>query len=209
VRASPPARRGHVATSRHVCATADTARGARSGRSRRVRPTLGPGVPRWPTAALDDRCSHRHRHPRPRICRGERPPWREVHSRSAMNVRSAPTEALSSAFLSAFLDALADRLTARINGRVEWETFSSRELPPRTTRRRFAEVCKSGRVEGARREGRDWICSRTAWEQTRTRRSSVATRRPMNSATSPTAILDARADALLARAGLRVIGGGS
>jgi hypothetical protein len=107
--------------------------------------------------------------------------------------------------LSVVLDALADRIAARIGSTRERETYSSCDLPPRTSRRRFAELCRSGRVADARRHGRDWSCSREAWEGARTRRAPQTTRdRPV----LPVALRD-RADALLSRAGLRVVLGGS
>jgi hypothetical protein len=104
--------------------------------------------------------------------------------------------------LGALLDLLADRIAARIKTGPERERYTSRELPPRTTRRRFAEVCRSGRVFDARREGQDWTCSRQAWESARARRpaSPPPTSRETQS-------LDARATELLSRAGLRVVGG--
>ncbi len=111
---------------------------------------------------------------------------------------------LSPDLLGALLDALADRIAARIGAVRERETYSSRDLPPRTTRRRFAEVCRSGRVLDARREGRDWICSRAAWEVARHRASAP----PAMPATADARPLAGRADELLARAGLRVVGGG-
>jgi hypothetical protein len=103
--------------------------------------------------------------------------------------------------LGALLDAVADRIARRIATAPERERYSSRELPPRTTRRRFAEVCRSGRVLDARRIGHEWECSRAGWEAARARRPTkppaAPDRRP----------LAARADALLTRAGLRVVGG--
>jgi hypothetical protein len=104
--------------------------------------------------------------------------------------------------LGAVLDALADRIAARIDSTRERETYDSRKLPPRTSRRRFAEVCRSGRVLDARREGRDWTCSRAAWEAARARRPAPAA----SSATAKT--LDEAADRLLGRAGLHVVRGG-
>jgi hypothetical protein len=101
--------------------------------------------------------------------------------------------------LATLLDAMADRIAARIATAPERERYSSRALPPNTTRRRFAEVCRSGRVADARREGRDWTCSRAAWEVARSRKPSLPT-------VAPTA-RDEQADRLLSRAGLRVVGG--
>jgi hypothetical protein len=106
--------------------------------------------------------------------------------------------------LGFLLDALADRIALRITTAPERETYDSRHLPPRTSRRRFAEVCRSGRVVEARREGRDWTCSRGAWEAARSRRSAV---RPATAERHAAADLDSRAADLLARAGLRLIGG--
>jgi hypothetical protein len=106
--------------------------------------------------------------------------------------------------LSLILDALADRIAARIGSTREREAYSSCDLPPRTSRRRFAEVCRSGRVADARREGRNWSCSRGAWEAARARRAFP--RAANNLAPSS---LSERADALLARAGLRVVRSGT
>jgi hypothetical protein len=103
--------------------------------------------------------------------------------------------------LELLLDALADRLAERIGTTRERERYDSHNLPPRTSRRRFAELCRSGRVADARRVGRDWECSRAAWEAARARRP-VASRATLERRT-----LDARADELLSRAGLRVVRG--
>lgn len=106
--------------------------------------------------------------------------------------------------VGALLDALADRIAARITTTAGGETYDSRHLPPRTTRRRYAEVCRSGRVADARREGRDWTCSRAAWEAARRRPHPT----PVTSTTPVEgAPLAARADALLSRAGLRIARG--
>jgi hypothetical protein len=103
--------------------------------------------------------------------------------------------------LGLLLDALADRIAERIGNTREREHYDSRNLPPRTSRRQFAKVCRSGRVAEARRIGRDWECSRAAWESARAQRPAAPTRmvdhRP----------LDARADELLSRAGLRLVRG--
>lgn len=104
--------------------------------------------------------------------------------------------------LAMLLDAIADRLAARIASRDQRETYSSRELPPRCSRRRFAEVCRTGRVADAEREGRDWTCSRAAWQSARARKPAPRIVEP----TTPTPLTE-QADRLLARAGLRVVGG--
>jgi hypothetical protein len=103
--------------------------------------------------------------------------------------------------LDAVTEDLAVRLATRLGGGANPDTYDSLRLPARCTRRRFAEVCRSGRVAGARREGRDWVCSRLAWEASQTRKRPLPALRP------PCAPSDrnARADALLARSGLRIL----
>jgi hypothetical protein len=101
------------------------------------------------------------------------------------------------------LDALADRIAMRLTTRPP-ETYSSRDLPPRCSRRRFAEISRSGRIDGASREGRDWICTRAAWEAARSRKANGAA--PVAVPIEPPS-LSARADELLKRAGLRVVRG--
>lgn len=105
--------------------------------------------------------------------------------------------------LGALLDALADRIALRITTAPERETYDSRHLPARTTRRRFAELCRSGRITDARREGRDWTCSRASWEAARRRAPAVksAAQAPAAAASD----VQHRADELLKRAGLRVV----
>jgi hypothetical protein len=104
--------------------------------------------------------------------------------------------------LGVLCDMIADRIVLRITTAPERETFDSRNLPPRTSRRRFAEVCRAGRVADARREGRDWTCSRAAWEAARRRG-------PKPSDTTPhEPSLDMQADDLLAASGLRIVRGG-
>jgi hypothetical protein len=103
--------------------------------------------------------------------------------------------------LATCLDALADRIAERIVAVRERERYDSLNLPPHTTRRRFAEVCRSGRVDDARRAGRAWECSRVAWEEARTRRPNSSPPAPQRKA------LDAQADELLGRAGLRIVRG--
>lgn len=63
------------------------------------------------------------------------------------------------------LDREADALEA--DAPVEAAKFSSVALPPRTSRRAFAEKCRAGQVRGARRIGRGrgavWECASAAW----------------------------------------------
>jgi hypothetical protein len=101
--------------------------------------------------------------------------------------------------LAVVLDALADRIAVRIGVVREPDVYDSRNLPPRCTRRRFVELCRAGRVAGAWREGVNWCCSREAWEAARVTRKQAAAPRPV-------APLEAQADRLLTRAGLRVVG---
>ena len=103
--------------------------------------------------------------------------------------------------LDAVSEGIADRVAARLGGRVDGDTYDSRRLPPRCTRRRFAEVCRSGRVDGAHREGRDWVCSRVAWEAAQTRKVAPSSARTPHGFSDRTA----RADVLLARSGLRIV----
>ena len=84
------------------------------------------------------------------------------------------------------------------------DCYSSISLPPRTKRRQFAKQRRSGRVEGAYREGRDWVCSRETWHAARRRTHKAAPSAP----TFEPSVAE-RADRLLARAGLRVVGGGA
>jgi hypothetical protein len=79
------------------------------------------------------------------------------------------------------------------------DSYDSAHLPPRTTRRRFAEICRSGHVEGAVQDGRIWVCKREAWHTARTRRKNPAA--PSNPSLTP----EQRVDALLSRRGLRLI----
>lgn len=104
--------------------------------------------------------------------------------------------------LDALIDWLADRIAARLITGAQRETYSSCDLPPRCSRRRFAELCRSGRVIGARREGREWVCSQSAWDAARAQRA-----KPTSQLQRRVTTLDAKADALLARQGLRVVKG--
>jgi hypothetical protein len=79
-------------------------------------------------------------------------------------------------------------------------TYDSTHRPPRTSRRRFAELCRSGRVAGAYREGREWVCTREAWHASRAR--AQGPRAGSNAA--PPSLVD-RADELLRRHTLRLL----
>ena len=101
--------------------------------------------------------------------------------------------------LGVLLDALADRLASRILTTRERSVYTSLDLPPHTTRRRFREVCP--RISEATKHGSLWSVPRDAWDAYRLRRRGIAR---ASESTAPTP-LAARADALLARAGLRVV----
>ena len=78
-------------------------------------------------------------------------------------------------------------------------TYDSTRPPPRTSRRRFAELCRSNRIPGAHQEGKVWVCPREAWHATRSRRREGA------EPSKPPMAAEQSVDALLARQGLRLI----
>jgi hypothetical protein len=79
------------------------------------------------------------------------------------------------------------------------DAYDSARLPPRTSRRRFAEVCRSGRVSGAVRDGRAWVCPRDAWHAARERAAGTVHE------SEGTRSLIKQADNLLERSGLRLL----
>jgi hypothetical protein len=81
------------------------------------------------------------------------------------------------------------------------DIYDSAHLPPRTSRRWFAEICRSGRVDGATQEGRVWVCSPEAWHAARARKNRDAG--PVRTEAAPSLVT--RADALLERSGLRLL----
>ena len=98
-------------------------------------------------------------------------------------------------------EALAELARESAPGPGAADSYDSAHLPPRTSRRRFAEICRSGRIEGATQEGRIWVCPREAWHAVRARRARGANAGLAAAAPS----LVARADALLERSGLRLL----
>ena len=58
----------------------------------------------------------------------------------------------------------------RLAGQDDGTTYNSDDRPARVSRRTFGEVCRSGVVVGARKDGRAWSCSREAWAAARSRR---------------------------------------
>lgn len=102
-------------------------------------------------------------------------------------------------FLALLRDAVREAVREEL-GRGERDTYTSLALPPDCpSRRTFAEWCR--RLPEAERRGREWSIPRAVWEARRVRRRGSAPIVEQSAATS----LDARADALLARAGLRVV----
>jgi hypothetical protein len=82
---------------------------------------------------------------------------------------------------------------------VDADSYDSTRLPPRTSRRRFAELCRSNRILGAHQEGKVWVCPREAWHAARARRT------PSPATAAPAPSLLERADGLLERSGLRLL----
>jgi hypothetical protein len=97
-------------------------------------------------------------------------------------------------------DALARLAQEGEINSIRPDLYDSENLPPRTSRRRFAELCRSGRIAGAYREGRDWVCSRESWHSSRMVGARAAPTMPERDS-----LLVERADALLRRRGLRVL----
>lgn len=118
------------------------------------------------------------------------------------SMAAAPEAVALDALALALIPRLLPLVVAQLGAPVA-DQYTSTSPPPRTTRRRFREVCASGIVEGARKEGMSWACSRTAWHQARSRRSEP--RPPVVAAID--ASMTAQVDRLLARAGLRIVGG--
>lgn len=166
-------------------ADACSAHGIYSNAATRAARTAAPTGTRT-RAASRRRPAHRTARPRRRRwrdrgrCRAPRRDRAWCHGRSAMN---APPDLVAG--LLAVFRPLVRELVDELRGEDSADSYSSGCLPPRTSRRRFAEVCRSGRVVGARREGRDWICLREEWHQARSRKrpeSRVVTRQGLHRA---------------------------
>lgn len=101
--------------------------------------------------------------------------------------------------------AIGELVDARVEQRlrelgVGVEQYSGRALPPGVSRRAFFAACRAGRVDGARRDGRGWTCSRSAWVAYRGRGAD----RPVRGCAAPTPASGADdADQLLEQAGFR------
>jgi hypothetical protein len=96
-------------------------------------------------------------------------------------------------------DALAELARESERAPAAADVYDSIHRPPRTTRRRFAEICRSGQVEGAVQDGRIWVCKREAWHAARSRRKEAS------ASSSPSPTPEQTVDALLSRRGLRLI----
>jgi hypothetical protein len=114
-----------------------------------------------------------------------------------MNSRAHLAQAAAAARgLAEALNALAKDASAFD---ADADTYDSTRLPPRTSRRRFAELCRSNRIPGAHQEGKVWVCRREAWHATRSRRREDV------AASKPPVTPEQSVDALLASQGLRLI----
>ena len=91
------------------------------------------------------------------------------------------------------LDAEIARLAA-IDGASD--VYSAQTPPPRVSSRTFREACRSGRIPGARKEGKTWFCDRAAWH---------AAREVKRARSGPQPSTDVeRADAMIREAGFRL-----
>jgi len=77
---------------------------------------------------------------------------------------------------------LAPHLRPLLATAAEGTTYSSANLPPDTNARTFARWCRTGRVAGARADGRGWRCSVEAWKRAR----AAGKRKPAALAVLPT-----------------------
>ena len=108
------------------------------------------------------------------------------------------------AIVSLLADRLAPMVAAELARAPERNVYTSEDLPRDCrTRRTFAEQCK--RIPEATKRGRMWTVPRSGWEAHRTRRRGA---RIVEGGAHVAPDLAARADALLAKAGLRVVRGG-
>lgn len=100
--------------------------------------------------------------------------------------------------LHAFADRIADEFDAlRAQPGVEFRTKGPRA--PGISRKLHNDVCRSGVVSGAHRDGREWVCSRESWFTARRTKAPVtAVTAPANDATP---VIDV--DAMIRSAGYR------
>lgn len=105
------------------------------------------------------------------------------------------------ALIEQIVDARVEARLAQLG--VHIEQYDGAHLPPHTSRRAFFAACRAaGKVEGARRDGRGWTCTRTAWEQYRARGAARPVRGCAKSHNNVVSI-----DSMLVAAGLRATRG--
>jgi hypothetical protein len=76
-----------------------------------------------------------------------------------------------SSTLERAIEAIVDRRVHAILGALDDARYRTPDrLPPGVSARTMREACRSGRVRGAVREGRQWSCPRDAWHSARARR---------------------------------------
>jgi hypothetical protein len=110
------------------------------------------------------------------------------------------------ALLAELVDArVEERLAA--HGIFDAATeYDGDRLPPHTTKRAFFAACRDGRVAGARRDGRGWICSHDAWRSFRERGAERPVRGVAAHGSKPRKVandVEHNIDEMLRSAGLR------
>jgi hypothetical protein len=100
------------------------------------------------------------------------------------------------ALLERIVDARVDARLAQLG--VAVDEYTSGRLPRGMTRRTFNEWCRSGKVDGASRDGREWRCIAAAW---RAARAAAAPTRESQQVAANDAVPDL--DAMLSGAGMR------
>jgi hypothetical protein len=113
-------------------------------------------------------------------------------------MNTPPAIAKAAAAARQLAEALSELAAESERAPASKDAYDSAHLPPRTSRRRFAEICRSGCVSDAVRDGRAWVCSRAAWHSARERKVAVVESLP----SAPNLVK--RADELLERSGLRL-----
>jgi hypothetical protein len=114
-----------------------------------------------------------------------------------------PTSAQVAREVEREIAAVADAIVRRVLSRLAAlprgdEEYAGPNLPLGVSRRVFRMRCAAGLVEGARKEGRSWRCSKAAWHAS----FAQASRAPV-SAANTNVDADDEADAILAASGLR------
>lgn len=97
------------------------------------------------------------------MSRPQRPAGADILRALAAALAPAAPEVFR-ALAGALVPYLAD-----LGGVQPADVYTSLDLPRNVSRRAFREACRSGRVTGAHREGRVWVCLRREWHAARTR----------------------------------------